>query len=480
MKEYVEKKLVEWELVSLIDVFKEEGFDEEAFKSLDYNGICNLIPRQGLRAKFWKKFNDEFLSETPVTANEIPIEVNSYVTDTSISGTNSILIYSPEPQPEKTVPSYLNCTDGKLLEVFYKANGNLDNFHRSTSARVIIYKEFEALNYPKKFKISTDRFMKLTSEIVEYFPSEKNFSSLYYTPYQSKIKRNATGKLWDIYNHLKSKLCKPQNPTVATFDEVDIEHNECVEFLKTNVTPWFKILDYWRKTHEERNKLLATQNSVFQYFEYFPVLQTTKGAELLIVDFDTNHPLSADKISSLWPEIERKLCKYAKNKKSKDLSDILNGSCQFKGFLILCHCLTNSTYTKCEGTKKKRKLTKQEVTGCFLALHEDGNLVLEKVKQLKNDAAQRKATLQPSIILIGTSYENITAAYVVVNETLFLFETALLAIDACFKITQSLNCAYADACKPIWTFIQKYVYEICTEYDQIVTSHYFSGTYNFI
>ena len=41
----------------------EVGFDEEAFKSLDYFGIVNVMPQQGLRAVFWKKFREEFLSE---------------------------------------------------------------------------------------------------------------------------------------------------------------------------------------------------------------------------------------------------------------------------------------------------------------------------------------------------------------------------------------------------------------------------------
>lgn len=268
-----------------------------------------------------------------------------------------------------SVKKYLHCTDGKLIEAFYKNNQNLDNYHRNILARVIIYKEYEVLNFPNRFKITTDRFLSLNLEIAELFPNEKNVLSLYYTPYQTHIKKPACGKLWDNYNHLKSKLCKTDNKIEQTFNKVDEDVKEKIEFLKKNTTPLSKIFDFWRCTIQERNKLLNKQNSVLQYFETFPILKTSKGAELLTDDFDQKYPTSINKIFTHWPQIQEKLLKYAGGK-NKELIKIANSNCSFKGFLILCHCLANSIYKRCDSTKKRRKLTKPEVIGCFLNIHE--------------------------------------------------------------------------------------------------------------
>ncbi|ROI26629.1 hypothetical protein DPX16_21572 [Anabarilius grahami] len=54
MDTFVREKLVEWQLPSLIDKFKDEEIDEDSFMLLDEPAIVNLIPKIGLRLKFLK------------------------------------------------------------------------------------------------------------------------------------------------------------------------------------------------------------------------------------------------------------------------------------------------------------------------------------------------------------------------------------------------------------------------------------------
>lgn len=122
----------------------------------------------------------------PSNSANSALQITSYITsDTSLPDAASDVVIVKELLIVNSVKKYLHCTDGKLIEAFYKNNQNLDNYHRNILARVIIYKEYEVLNFPNRFKITTDRFLSLNLEIAELFPNEKNVLSLYYTPYHT-------------------------------------------------------------------------------------------------------------------------------------------------------------------------------------------------------------------------------------------------------------------------------------------------------
>ena len=63
-------------------------------------------------------------------------------------------------------------------------------------------------------------------------------------------------------------------------------------------------------------------------------------------------------------------------------------------------------------------------------------------------------TQQPIVIAIGT-IENITAAYIAINENQYESPTILDAVDRCFKSFFALNAEYPSDSKPVWEFIQR-------------------------
>lgn len=59
-----------------------------------------------------------------------------------------------------------------------------------------------------------------------------------------------------------------------------------------------------------------------------------------------------------------------------------------------------------------------------------------------------------------------TSFYVVINHNLVKLESALKAIDICFKSFFSLHVNYPCECEQIWEFIQKFFYKINTKFDK--------------
>lgn len=99
-------------------------------------------------------------------------------------------------------------------------------------------------------------------------------------------------------------------------------------------------------------------------------------------------------------------------------------------------------------------------------------LFLQSVSQLKeiDDEKSKKALrtgerLQPYMIFVNTDGE-VTYFYVIINKHFYKVESALKAIDICFKSFFVFNLNYPSQCQQIWEFIQKCLYEINTKFDK--------------
>lgn len=93
---------------------------------------------------------------------------------------------------------------------------------------------------------------------------------------------------------------------------------------------------------------------------------------------------------------------------------------------------------------------------------DDVNLALEnrKIKYLNFNL-----TNQPIPVLYGSLKKNISC-YVAIEHQLYKVDTLIKAVDLCFKCYHSLHLEYPKKVECVWTFIQRYVYEIETKYDR--------------
>lgn len=74
-----------------------------------------------------------------------------------------------------------------------------------------------------------------------------------------------------------------------------------------------------------------------------------------------------------------------------------------------------------------------------------------------------KTTLQP--YLINVDGEDLYEIYVCVDDILYKTNSAIEAIDVCFKAFQVFHVKYPIACEHLWLLIQKGIYMFNTMYD---------------
>jgi len=83
--------------------------------------------------------------------------------------------------------------------------------------------------------------------------------------------------------------------------------------------------------------------------------------------------------------------------------------------------------------------------------------------EAKQHAQMLKATLQPYIINIDGG--DLHEIYVCVDDILYKTNSALKAIDVCFKAFQVFNVKCPSTCEHLWLLIQKGIYMFDTIYD---------------
>lgn len=73
----------------------------------------------------------------------------------------------------------------------------------------------------------------------------------------------------------------------------------------------------------------------------------------------------------------------------------------------------------------------------------------------------------PFVIVEGPNYSNINKVYVSFQNCFYILPTVLKAIDVCFALFQVLILKYPVECEHIWLFLQRAVYGLESDYDNI-------------
>lgn len=88
------------------------------------------------------------------------------------------------------------------------------------------------------------------------------------------------------------------------------------------------------------------------------------------------------------------------------------------------------------------------------------------IAQRREKYLKYNLTLQPVIVIVGSSYMDIQKYFVVVNDLLFETNSILKTVDTCFKIFYSLHCQYPTESTCVWNFIQLGLYQLKTKWDK--------------
>ncbi|RXG53586.1 hypothetical protein Avbf_14501 [Armadillidium vulgare] len=74
-------------------------------------------------------------------------------------------------------------------------------------------------------------------------------------------------------------------------------------------------------------------------------------------------------------------------------------------------------------------------------------------------------SMQPFVILQGKDLLNIAHCYVVLKDILYGFDSPLKAVENCHKVFHAAHARYPFECENVCFFIQKYFFEIETEWE---------------
>lgn len=95
--------------------------------------------------------------------------------------------------------------------------------------------------------------------------------------------------------------------------------------------------------------------------------------------------------------------------------------------------------------------------------------VQETVTRRREKLSHFRLTVQPFIIIVGASLNQLTHYFVIVDNTFYKVTSLLEAVDTCFKVLITLNAKYPIESAPVWYFIQRGFYGIKTVWDKEYT-----------
>ena len=142
--------------------------------------------------------------------------------------------------------------------------------------------------------------------------------------------------------------------------------------------------------------------------------------------------------------------------------------------IVCLFCLAfltgNSVVKGKKSPKTQWRPSKSEAKDGFITQVASNAEVQEVISRRREKLSSLGHTLQPFIIIVVSSYHEITNYLVIADSTIYKLNSILASVDCCFKIFLTLNDEYPVESSGIWYFIQKGFFEINTPWDKNYTS----------
>ncbi|XP_039312201.1 uncharacterized protein LOC113003418 isoform X2 [Solenopsis invicta] len=363
-------------------------------------------------------------------------------------------------------------------------------------------------------KISTAGFAELVSAIQHIFPEED--SELYFIPYKysNGMKFVAKGKLitkyYSIRKDFKALGIITRNKDQLDSDSLDDSEDDDVQgklnFLEENIEPWSTVVQYWMDTSKQRIAKLHAQSRVTNrnkdkdnnkrnvkskqkstaipettqistYTNKFPALKENLGYTLFEIDFDLLYPEQKLKAYNSYKDFCDRIIQALTNEESKcealkdnlllvTSDDISEETRNLVALLSLCYLDTVVTVARQSGRTWRPPHT--EIQEGVISLIESVGKLQTFMQERKKKLINWGITIQPYVLVCGSSVNDIDACYVILDtETQFLVQSPVRALDLCFKIINAAHLEYSPESYRLWRLIQKELYELTTEFDEL-------------
>ncbi|KAK9694702.1 hypothetical protein QE152_g33350 [Popillia japonica] len=491
----MEKLLQSWGLGEFYGAFEDEGITEESFELLDDETINILFKKSGPRLIFKNKykeykrtwFTQEIASSGSSSSSTITVlSDDQYIVDelddilmpppqqplphVIISESSSLNIISPQEKKRKISQNRL-FPDGLEAVLLKYPEGRLALGHRNKLtndlrqkiAKIVVNELLGLANNKDilNMNLSAPQFMAAADEIVKFFPNEEQ--DTYYIPFLSpranQTRQPARGKLWSRYINVRAALRSTKTNLKSQKDiilEICPDDESALNFLKTAVEPYPKILSLWERTYKIR-KTIHKKDTLEHIIKAYPCLGTHYGLELLESDFNQEFSDKIDIIYTAWPNVSRAIILEARqrNIETADVTDI-----DISTHALLILPLLFSPVTIKRGNKENNwRPTRAEVKESFF-FHIQNFADLEVVlERRRKKLEQFSIPLQPFGVAVG-NINNIESFYVIINDNKYPCNSAIRCLELLYKSIHALNLEYSIESKHVWLFIQEIVYQM--------------------
>ncbi|CAH0552629.1 unnamed protein product [Brassicogethes aeneus] len=244
---------------------------------------------------------------------------------------------------------------------------------------------------------------------------------------------------------------------------------------------WEEIKTLWRSSQNYRKRMLLESNAenVVDFLKEWPAYKNPMGYTLIEIDFKLTFPDAENNIFTKWvpfsdnvldifkSKIKDKLCKQILE---KYLNDVENISEEGKNAVILhtIHAALVPTSKRVIKSGKKKTLEKCTITDSQDSFMLTGHSITEIEEKLLRQKS-RQLPVQPLLVVLLEDTLFQPKQYLVYFDNVkYKFFSVISALNCCFQILHVFNLKYPIECQAVWLFIQKFLYNIKTEYDVVL------------
>ncbi|KAB7502265.1 hypothetical protein Anas_12542 [Armadillidium nasatum] len=387
----------------------------------------------------------------------------------------------------------IRTSKGKIVLRNYELHGNLERAHRDDMVQILVdycieqeYCMMESVNKVLQFYANL---------IPKLFPTED--SHTYFIPPQTDgiQQKRAKGKFIERYRNVSRKfrqlgLYSKQNFKSRTEKSVksiilnegdhlsEEDYFEKQQWLKFNREPWELVEQIWKETSANRISVIhqKDESTISSTLLDWPILEHANGYSLINIDFTTMFGTSV-KFYLKWnmnkESIKRLMMERIKDKTWKNVLKSVYPENSGGEDAVLLYLLPLLLKPKKFALPLKKntfwKPSKDDMQEAFVILVQNPEDVPVTISRKQEKLSQMSLSMQPFVILQGKDLLNIDHCYVVLNDILYGFDSPLKAIENCFKVFHVAHARYPFECESVWLFIQKYFFEIETEWDKTVS-----------
>ncbi|XP_073846869.1 uncharacterized protein [Musca autumnalis] len=279
--------------------------------------------------------------------------------------------------------------------------------------------------------------------------------------------------------NINNNAANKNNNDIPQIDYIENEFEELIQLddtsasaakdvLRSQGLDWNDIKTMWSKTYLLRQEDIE-HSTIRDVLQQWPKYLNGRGMELFDIDFCMKFSRNKESLlQQKWPRFVKKMALYYqanikdemckglfalwKSKPGKDTEDYI--------LIVLLNSIIIPMARYRDAVGNRRKVSIVEAVDLFAVRVNH----LEELDQKREEFCIKFGDIHtdftPLIVVVGDNNINIHEIYVHFHVALYEMPDFMTALDCCMKIYRVLNLPFPASNEYVWTFIQRYFYEI--------------------